>query len=186
MFPPLKSKVALKPVTVTLSDGDSLLIRCFVIKELTRKWWRQSTRNRPCPRTETRPGLTVLTLGALLSERNTREHISKSILTKYSILACKLYIIISCSPCDYSLHSSRCRCCTWDTEETEGAIRLTHHQLGSKKHYHNSKHPLLAQCKHVWGGVSHLNVAGHWGWNSNTRKWSQPGSEIIPLSAEVH
>lgn len=73
MLPPLKSKVALKPVPVIPSDGGSPLIRCFVIKELRSKG-DESTRNTDhAPGLETRPGLTMLTLGALLSERNKKK-----------------------------------------------------------------------------------------------------------------
>lgn len=73
MLPPLKSKVALKPVPGIPSDGGSPLIHCFVIKNSLRSNGDKSTRNTDhAPGLETRPGLTMLTLGALLSERNRR------------------------------------------------------------------------------------------------------------------
>lgn len=57
----------------------------------------------------------------------------------------------------------------------KGAIRLTHHQAGFKTNYTKllASVPSSSSCKPVWGGTSHLNVAGRWGWNSNSRKWVQ-------------
>lgn len=108
----------------------------------------------------TTPGLTVFTLGALLLEGNRREHV-KGMLTKGSMshmqrVQASAHHVIAASVLlntDVALGTLR---------RQKGAIRLTHHQAGSKTNYTKLLAPMLSNssCEHFWGGASHLNVAG--------------------------
>ena len=105
-------------------------------------------------------GLTVFTLGALLSEGNRREHV-KGTLTKgfrphkQNAQASAHHVIAAAVllNADVALGTLR---------RQKGAVRLTHHQAGSKTNYTKLLAPVpsSSSCEHFWGGASHLNVAG--------------------------
>lgn len=110
-----------------------------------------------------RPGLrlTVLTLGALLSERREENTLRTNTLTKGSVshmqtLSASAHHVIAASVllnADVALGTLR---------RQKGAIRLTHHQLSSKKNYRTLQAPVPSSSSQALLGrwESHLNVAG--------------------------
>lgn len=102
----------------------------------------------------------MFTLGALLSEGNRREHV-KGTLTKGSMAhmqraRASAHHVIAASVllnADVALGTLR---------RQKGAVRLTHHQAGSKINYTKLLAPMpsSSSCEPFWGGASHLNVAG--------------------------
>lgn len=102
----------------------------------------------------------MFTLGALLSEGNKREYV-KGTLTKGSMahmqrVQASAHHVITASillNADVALGTLR---------RQKGAVRLTHHQAGSKTNYTKLLAPVpsSSSCEPFWEGASHLNVAG--------------------------